>query len=228
MGPVVLLPPILLLIYGIVWFRQNPPGGGSRSLGELSEASGQVAPQALRGFEGLAQGAGGHGARLFARLTPLQAGEGWQRHDAEVLRERLGLGEGEPWRLELVQAPGEDAGPIGLLPAAVADARGRALRSLETLPGAETSPDGGAPPVVDPLRALVTQPARELGAGEEVQLVLWGRRPGDDARLLLGVEGASGSVPLAETSVPAEDLARSLARVTVGQLEDGDGEEERR
>ncbi|MEM7307182.1 MAG: hypothetical protein AAF682_10955 [Planctomycetota bacterium] len=215
-----LLPPLLLLILGIVWFRKHPPGGSQRTLGELAEVVDAGAPDALGGLEGLLDLAGG--TRLFARLTPLQAAGSWQSFDAAALAARLELEGGTPWRLELlferseplVEAVVEPVEPVALVPARVEDDAGRALRSIET----SEPPSGG---VADPLRTLLAQPAAELPLGTEVQLLLWGRAPGDAARLVLGAGERERTLELEHAEVPLRDLRRSLARL---EAEDQDAE----
>ncbi|MCZ6596280.1 MAG: hypothetical protein O7B99_01430, partial [Planctomycetota bacterium] len=114
-GAIYLLLPLLIFAYAAIWLARNTPGStweGGREI-ELEELD---APESMRGLRGELELPGG--ARLLAQLTPLHAAEAWQAFDARALAERLELGPGEPWRLELWL---EDAS--GGESVAVADAR---------------------------------------------------------------------------------------------------------
>jgi hypothetical protein len=183
--------------------------------GELSSASSHGAPAEVGGF------AGAHdledGGRLSARLLPLQAIDAWESFDAGVLAQRLGLPDGEPWRLELRYeagpAPGRALPLAGLV---VVDAGGGALAPPPGEPGA---PPSGAP--ADPLRVLFLHPTAELPPGTEVQLFLWGRAPGAEPRLLLGAH-PDLALDLAPVRVPSGEVLRHIARVDGPAPEAGD------
>jgi hypothetical protein len=158
---------------------------------------------------------------LVARLTRLHADPARQSFDARALRERLVLGMGEPWRLELTHEGGPDSAAIEVGELSVIDERGVALNALR--PGRRSAD----PAVGDPVSALLGPPAQPLEPGGALQWVLWGRAPEGNVRLrglagaaadgLAGEEGAE--LPMAPTEVPSGTVPQSLARrpVPVGE-----------
>lgn len=144
-------------------------------------------------------------APVRARLTRLHADPARQAFDARVLRERLGLGLGEPWRLELTHEGGPDSEAVALGDLGVEDHRGRALAALRPARGG-------------PLAALFGPPPGHLQPGRSTQLVLWGRAPETQARLVgLGQAQAAESpadagLALAPAEVPSGTLPQSLAK----------------
>lgn len=144
-----------------------------------------------------------------ARLTPLHAEPDRQAFDARALAQRLGLGAGEPWRLELAYEAPPDAPPLGLSDIAIEDASGR--RIAPAAPAADGRAAAGA--AVDPLRALVRAPRTALRPGGTASLVLWGDAPGAGARVV-GVDAVGApSIELAEDRAAGDGLSRPLTRV---------------
>ncbi len=136
-----------------------------------------------------------------AGLSRLQADPGLQAADAERFRE-LGLGEGEPFRLELsLAAPaGEATEP---------SEEDWLLKDLEILDAAGLAcapvPAGVLPA---PWAARFATPQGAFASGESLSLWLWGRSPSDEAVLEIQGEGpANLRVPLTAEFVPAGDLS---------------------
>lgn len=144
-------------------------------------------------------------AMLRARLTRLHAAPERQRFDAETLRERLALGPGEAWRLELA-LEGDAETPLALGAISVADADGTAL-----VPAVERAEAPAPNAVADPLRALAAAGDGLVWPGEPRQVLLWGRAPRDDARLILG--GLDAPLALEPRDVELDALPESLARL---------------
>ena len=142
--------------------------------------------------------------RLRVSLDPLHDGQRRQEFDGAALAQRLGLGEGEPWRLRLVA--------VGEVPAA-------ALEGVRILDGEDpclapildglSQTEGG---VQDPLLGLF-QPLSGSGEAPEWELVLWGSPPKGDGRLecswgsasLLTQEGAEEAAEAVVNEVGSED-----------------------
>jgi len=130
------------------------------------------------------------GSRMRVRLGPLHEDARRQEFDGIALARRLGLPEGEPWRLRL-EAVGE--APRAVLEGVqVVDAEGACLAPI--LDG--VSPAEGA--VQDPLFGLF-RPSKPSAETPRWEVVLWGRPPGAGGRLecswgsaslLLEAEGA--------------------------------------
>ncbi|MEZ5979523.1 MAG: hypothetical protein R3F34_15090 [Planctomycetota bacterium] len=126
------------------------------------------------------------GGRVTARLSRLQSEGARQRFDREAIAARLGLGTGEPWRLEIAFEGEGGAGAHLVCDApSIEDDDGVASASIES-------------DASDPLVALFTPDASSVAPGSAVQFVLWGREPKDGARVV-GVVFAGASrvdVPL--------------------------------
>ena len=127
--------------------------------------------------------------RLRVSLDPLHDVLRRQEFDGAALARRLGLGEGEPWRLRLVvvgEAPAAALEGVRIL-----DGEGPCLAPI--LDG--LSPADGE--VQDPLLGLF-QPLSGSGEAPEWEVVLWGSPPKGGGRLecswgsasLLALEGA--------------------------------------
>lgn len=152
---------------------------------------------------------GGSGARLEVRLTALQGDARRQAFDRDQLAARLGLGAGEPWRLEVRYDAGErsaagdgETASVRLAGAAISDRDGVASRGLDL---------AGRGPLAALLR---TPPELELQPGEAIQLVLWGRRPNAAPRALGLVQaGAALECMLSPVVVPESDVPASVARL---------------
>lgn len=162
----------------------------------------------------------GDGRVLHARIARLHADPARQAFDAAALARRFGLGKGEPFHclLELAGPAGPDRAE-GFEPCAlrVLDHGGEALTAL---PATRTTA-GGAP--ADPLATLVAPPARALAPGEATTLLLWGREPGEHARI---ESCRAPAVPLVGASVPVRDLI-VLARASARGAPPGAGDETR-
>ncbi len=116
------------------------------------------------------------GVRVVVELSELHADAGRQAFETATLRRRLGLGEGQPWRLRVVRAGAANAREaLAIVAPVIEDAAGVAANSFE-LP-----PLDGA--VQDPLWSLLRIPREPLAYGEACDLVLWGRAPEGDASL---------------------------------------------
>ena len=132
------------------------------------------------------------GTRLRGSLDPLHEDARRQEFDGPALARRLGLPEGEPWRLRL-EAVG--ASPEAALEGVqVVDGDGACLAPI--LDG--VTPAEGA--VQDPLLGLFL-PQEIAGETSRWEVVLWGRPPGVGGRL----ECSWGAVDLIEE--PLEDEA---------------------
>lgn len=154
-------------------------------------------PQQLETWRGESQG-------YTARLSPLQSVPALQAADAQRFRE-LGLGDGEPFRLELNLAGSEgDASEAGWL-----------LEELNILDagGVACSPvrEGLLPA---PWAARFATPRTALASDQTLSVWLWGRSPSDGARLEIQRVGQESlRLPLTAEFVPAGDLsARSRLR----------------
>lgn len=167
-GPLLLLLPITALAAALAWMTSRRPVGGvfpaAPSAGEAVEVDAW-------------SGAGDAGdGRLVASLTRLFADPTRQAFDARALSERLALGAGEAWRLELRYDAPEGAAPL-VLPTDLG-VRGSGEPALRVL---ERPVLRGGP--VDPVAVLVAPP-EALAPGREADLVLWGEEPRGEARLL--------------------------------------------
>jgi hypothetical protein len=152
--------------------------------------------------------------RLVVQLAPLHIDPEQQAFDAQVLRRRLSLGPGAPWRLRLSWERASEASSAGspepalsLGELSVRDATGRALGVV--------LPAGSALPL-DPLVALFAAPGGALQAGQGIDLVLWGRAPSGEA-WLDGVRPGEASAPIAvalrERELRRSELGGPLARL---------------
>jgi len=211
LGPLVVLGLLLLLLLARVLLpRLFEP---QRVPAEPSAT--EARPTGVQAFAGEAQVRGV--GRLRVHLGPLHADERRQDFDARALQGELGLGPGEPWRLDLGLEPvheGSGGRPLasgtsdapaailglGIHAVRVLDSRGLALEPLSELP----DPTGAPRPLV----TLLRPPAGGLFPGEEVSVVLWGRAPAGEVQL-------AGLAPDAQlVLIPVEDAPseRPLAR----------------
>jgi hypothetical protein len=159
--------------------------------------------EAIAAFRGAAPAGG---AEVEFLIAPLHADPDRQRFEALALAQRLGLEEGEPWRLVRRGAADPGAGADELLaplPASgyvVRDSRGVALRSLEVPPAGE---------LVDPVRSAF---APWLSSDRSTTTcVLWGRAPGAGARL--AAVAGKAEIALESSSVHRSELEVPLARL---------------
>jgi hypothetical protein len=164
------------------------------------------------------------GGWLIATLAPLHFDSRRQAFERDTLERRLGLADGEPWRLSLRweaarpdaprgDAAGSAAARLGLHGLSIEDEHGKAL---EPLPDVAAN---GSDPVL-PLRTLLSPPAGSLGPGETLDWILWGRAPGLGASLIGLAEDANpsanpfhGPLELRATRLRRADLGQPLARL---------------
>jgi len=139
-------------------------------------------------------------------LAPLHTGSERQAFDAKVLEERLGLGPGQPFRLEVSVEEGPDCPEFALLEAAaragelfVEDHDGRAAELLFARAGEVAA---GAEPIL-----RLFDPVETTGTERHGRLVLWGRPPGAAARLV----GPGFDWRLSEGSFTRADLPLFVA-----------------
>lgn len=133
---------------------------------------------------------------VTVRLTPLHADPIVQRFDAQVLRRRLRLSDGEPWRLEL---RGGSQGEVQAEDALT-------VRGIDG--GMLVQLDAGQ----DPLLAGLFASDASVVVEQARQVVLWGSVPKGELRLD-GLTGSDGAVvvPLEPAQVSAEELDRGVS-----------------
>ena len=144
------------------------------------------------------------GRRASYQLTPLFADVGRQAFEAEALRRRLNLAEGQPWRLVREwSGPGADVGRASST-VEVGDEHGAGV--LSAIVAAEAS---GGPS--DPVRTLLATPLGvQLGARDE--WILWGRRP--HGGVSLAIDGRK--IALEDLRVRRADLEQPVAQLDAG------------
>lgn len=148
------------------------------------------------------------GRRVSVQVTRLHADAVRQRFDAEALRARFSLSEGEPFQCRLELFAEGDGAPahkaFDLADLVIRDERGLALAPL--YPSVSAPEDG----VVDPLATLVAPPDVPLMPENRVAILMWGRVPAGQARLETCCERA---VELRAVDVSSRDVDTSLARI---------------
>ena len=170
------------------------------------------------GWSGAASLVGG--ATLQVRLLPLHGVASRQAFERDALERRFALGEGEPWQLELSfrcssKDGAEEPSPSELSLAGLAvEEEGRPLLRplLEAAKGGVRSPrqeEGGA---ADPVVTLLDAP-RSLPCDHRVRLVLWGRAPTGEPKLILPDAEGSPAVSLAGAPLAAARVPSILARL---------------
>jgi hypothetical protein len=144
--------------------------------------------------------------RVVARITALHADAARQEFETGALHAH-GVGtDAEPYWLQVEFGPGADAAAL-LDPRdlRVEDAHGVALAAAPSSGDRSTDPRGAVDPV-----ATLLRPSAPLAAGQVSSLVVFGRRPGEGARLvradgaglaLVESTGAPGSSDLPIASV---------------------------
>lgn len=150
------------------------------------------------------EAAGSDGSQVHAELATLHADAGRQAFETATLRRRLGLGDGEPWRLRVQRGSAEGAlESLSIVQPLVHDAQGLAARALE-LP-----PVDGA--LQDPVLSLLRTPASSLGAAQALDVVLWGRAP-EAGAVLRGLElgGVRFELPLAPAQASRAEMERAF------------------
>ncbi len=208
-GPLVVFVPLVLSACAVWWMRH--PGVSlvpSRPPARVDPETTQVV---LGGELELSP------STLVFWLAPADLDVGRQAFQAQALRKRYALDEGEPWRLRLEWRAGEAAGTlpswssIELSKLVIEDQRGRALAPMHL--NRE----------LDPLATLLQPPAVPLEMGASIDLVLWGRAPGAEAKLV-GFEARDSSdrevilghefqVSLSSRPLRKGDLVGPLARL---------------
>ena len=131
-------------------------------------------------------------------LVPLHDDAQRQRFDSAALAKRLGLGEGEPWRLKLVAVG--DLPLLGLNSVQVFEGERECLSPLVD----EIEISEGL--VQDPLLGLF-RARSEQSDGKGLELVLWGTAPAFDGQL----QCSWGSTALSE-DLGEEDLSGSVVK----------------
>ena len=192
--------PLLVLAIAavIVW----SPSGSLDSADELASLSGpRLSGSFLVGEE----------FRVGVSLEPLHEDARRQSFDKEALAKRLGLEEGEPWRLKLVplgEAPDSELSDVHVL---------EGQRECLSLLVDEVSISEGG--VHDPLIALF-QPRKEQGEGQAWEFVLWGDAPAFEGQL----ECSWGSASLSLVS-SGEESSDSVVNAEVGDSGESEGQE---
>jgi hypothetical protein len=169
------------------------------------EHGGARTPRATRESTPAADVAGLAGERggVRVRLARLHADPARQRFDAAALGRRFGLGTGEPFVCE-ISLSGAVTIPRGALRSiAIHDERGPALAPFQP-----STPKTDEP--ADPLAALLSPPPDAVASGRAISVILWGREPGDGARLA-GLD--AGEIALAPARMTARELDTALARI---------------
>jgi hypothetical protein len=203
-GPALLWIPVLVSALWILHRLEIRPGAGEEQLGEAIDREPVASRvEAVAGFAGAQDWRGG---RLELSLSPFHVGQGDPEFRRASLRARLGLDEGEPWRLVLeLHGPQAEASLLWSS-VVVRDARGVALRPVVGEEPAEASPATRA------WRTLFSTP-EALEAGRGVQVALWGRPPGEDARVeLVQLDGEPLSCALEARSFTPSELPAWFAR----------------
>jgi len=167
-GPLLLLFPLLAFAIGVARLQHRRPTPGG-----YPTAPSQGRRQSAEAWVGRA------GETLRATLTRLHADPDRQGFETEVLRRRLNLGPGEPWKLEL-RYEVQDSGATPALEVSglgVRDADGLQLWPADAPP---QPPPGG---VADPV-AIWFSPPTHIEPGLVETIFLWGEEPGGDALLV--------------------------------------------
>lgn len=204
-----LVPTLALALGGLYWLE------GERTPVEHAPPTVASPDEDVAGFA--ARVDVGQGA-LRVRLAPLHPDATRQRFDASALARRLALDTGEPWRLTLVFDAAPSASDTEAARAtlefelsrlAVLDGSGTQVALAPLAPGA-----GASDRPSDPLRVLLGATNVELAPGQSLDVFLWGRRPGDGARLVgLAALGGDVAVPLEKALHRRAELEAPLARL---------------
>ena len=208
-GPLVLLVPLALGVCAVWWMRD--PGVSLVPTRPPARVDPDT-PQDVLGAELSLDG-----ATLVLWLSPSDPDATRQALQTMELRKRYGFATGEPWRLRMEWRPAEGAAAsssqsrIALAKLAIEDDQGRALAPFQS------------DRELDPLATLLRPPAQPLAVGTSIDLILWGRAPTSQARLVgfdsklddLGHLGLESSFDIALSSRPLRkgDLVGPLARL---------------
>ncbi len=208
-GPFVLFVPLALSACAVWWMRH--PGVSVVPSRPPARVDPETTQDVLGGELELPR------STLVFWLAPAELDADRQAFQSQALRKRYALDEGEPWRLRLEWRAGEAAdtlpsrSSIDLSQLVIEDQLGRALAPLKL------------DRELDPLATLLQPPAVPLEMGASVDLVLWGRAPGTEAKFV-GVElrdfsdtdailGHEFQVRLSARPLRKGDLVGPLARL---------------
>ena len=210
MGPALLLLPILVAAIAVyaIGPRRSYEWNGFEVIDEGdAPAVDRESPSTIPGAEGTLEL--GEGSVVRARLSIFVPAPERREFQSAAMRERYGLPEGELWRLECAW-DGEGSAPIPLRGLSVIDAEGIALRPLDE------EVKGGSN---DPLLLLLTRSDARLRAGDSIQVAMWGRAVGTDARVRL--DDGAREIPLVTTDLDLDDLPLSFLSLTATGLDAG-------
>lgn len=198
--------PLLSLIAGALWMRGRVTGGPPPSAPRIGDPNEVVA-----GWQ-TADDAG----PLVAELFPLHPSPERQAFEARALRERLGLGPGEPFRLRLsLVDPGSPVDPWTLCVRA---------GGADVLAVVRPGPGLGASGARSPLATLLSPPSELAPDGRIAEVVLWGQRPAATPTLAFRTrDGREVALELEPHARPRRELPAFLARL---ERPDGDAAEE--
>ncbi len=208
-GPLVLFVPLIFCACAVWWMRH--PGVSLVPSRPPARVDPESTQDVLGGELSL------DGATLVIWLSPSDPDPTRQAFQTLQLRKRYGLATGEPWRLHLEWRAGDGTDSsnsrswIQLAKVVIEDDQGRALAPLQL----ERE--------LDPLATLLRPPAQDLAVGTSIDLVLWGRAPASQARLVgsnlvVGEQGHQGlelafDVALGSRPLRRGDLVGPLARL---------------
>lgn len=198
-GPFLLALPLFVACLVIVHMVSRGDAGRQSSVeldtDDIDAVEGFTGRTSLRGVE------------LDLRLTRLHGERGHQLYDADALRERLDLGSGEPWRLEIRRASDDRANtPVLRVTVrelvAVGEIGGRLLPI-------EPAEEPG--PLSDPLRSVLVPGSVELRPGDTGQVVLWGSLAEGEVVRIEGMDDAEPA-SMKPSEIPRRELPRHLAQ----------------
>lgn len=136
------------------------------------------------------------GGRVDVDLARLHADDERQAVDARAWRGALALEAGEPFALD-VACSSDAALALDLSSLTVVDRDGAALATI-------------ASRATGPVAVLAAPPRAPLAAGERIRVLLWGRAPGEEARLELA---GDREIELASAAREGVRASGALARV---------------
>lgn len=187
---------------------------GVRWILELREESNFARPERARVAPSAtpvvwtADGEIANGVRILARVAPLHADPERQEFESAALRARHPSLAGDPYLVAL-EVRGEAGVMLDPATLSIDDAAGIAL----------SAPHLVATERPDPVAALLGTPG-EIAAGERASFVVFGRAPGDGARL---VREGSNSIALTKSSRADDEVDLPVARVDRRAHADGEG-----
>ena len=143
---------------------------------------------------------------LRLQLAPLHTDSERQAFDAKVLGERLGLGPGQPFRLEVSVQEGSKSPEYDRLAAAASAGELYLEDHGGRVGGLLFFGTGGVMDGAEPILRLF-DPAETVGLERHGRLVFWGRPPGEGARL----SGPDIDWRLTAGSLSRDELPRFVA-----------------